>query len=581
MLRQLYVRDFGLIEELELELQPGFTALTGETGAGKSLIVGALAAIVGERLGADAIRAGAEKARVEAVFDASDAPHALAALDSAGIEPEDETIIITRELGPMRSRYWINRRPATLSLVREVTRWLVDIHGQHEHQALLDESVHLQFLDEFAGPDALKLREAFEALYDRITDLRGQIADLREAERTRAQREDLLRFQINEIEQAQLSPGEEEELQAERSRLVHIERIREALSAAYQALEGTAESPGALELLGTAQSELEDAARYDEKLAQIAQLVEQAAIAAGEAAGEIESHTELLQFEPGRLEQVEARLAEIQRLKRKYGDSIEEVLAYLDQARAELEQLESAEERIAELERELDQAAAEAAKVAAELSQRRRRAAEKLEDQVTKQLGELGMKRAQFKVELSQQEVPDGLEIAGRRLAFSRRGIDTARFLLSANPGEPLRPLRDVASGGELSRLMLVFKTICARGAEIPTLVFDEIDAGIGGQTGHAVGRKLAELGRRAQVLCVTHLPQIACRADNHIFVDKVVRRGRTVVVIKPLEDKQERVAELARMLGATADEKAAAEHARKMLEQAARERRGQKVKSR
>ncbi len=578
MLRELSIENFAVVDSLTLEFAPGFTVLTGETGAGKSIIIESLAAITGERLPGSVIKSGAEAARVEAVFEAADAPKALAVLEEAGIEADGDLIIITRTIAPGRSRYWVNGRSATQALVQELTRYLVDIHGQHEHQALLHEAVHLRYLDEFGGKKIRELREKFRELWERLGAVRRELEQLRMAERERAQREDLLRFQVSEIRAANLRPGEEEELLQEREVLQNFERITEAVAAAVRALGG--EQEGAVDLLEMAVAELSDAGEHDPRLAEIARQLEEAAIIAGEARRSLGDIAASLEFEPGRADEVESRLAEIKRLKRKYGDTVEEILAFAERAEAELAALETSEERIVELEGQIEELERQAGEVAEELSAARRQAAERLEARIVKELAELGMKQAVFEVEIGRAEADDGLPGAdGKRWAATADGIDRVRFMLSANPGEAPKPLREVASGGELSRLMLAFKTVCSRGTEIPTLVFDEIDVGIGGLTGHAVGRKLAELGRRAQVLCVTHLAQIACRADHHYVVEKVPGRKKTTVVVRRLDKREERVEELARMLGARRDQAAARQHAEQMLDQAAEEA-GRKVRA-
>ncbi|MBC7286822.1 MAG: DNA repair protein RecN, partial [Armatimonadetes bacterium] len=498
--------------------------------------------------------------------------------EEAGIPVDDGAIIITRLIAPGRSRYWVNRRPATQALVQDLNRHLLDIHGQHEHQALLHEPLHLRYLDEFAGEAVAELLARYRQVYEHLLEVRRELDELRLAERERAQREDLLRFQVKEIRSANLQPGEEESLGQERRLLQNLGRITEAVAGAMRKLGG--EELGAVDMLEAAAAELSAVAEHDQRLADIGRQIDEAAIIASEARRSLEDFIVALEFEPGRADEVESRLAEIRRLKRKYGDSIEEILRYAERAEEELARLETSEERIAQLEKEVSRLENEAGALAEELSKERHQAAEKLEGRIMRELAELGMKRAVLKVELQRAEDAEGLPAPdGSRWAATADGIDRVRFLLAANPGEAPKPLRDVASGGELSRVMLAFKTVCRRGAEIPTLVFDEIDVGIGGLTGHAVGRKLAELGQRAQVICVTHLAQIACRADHHIVVEKITRRDKTAVTLRVLADRQEQVDELARMLGACPGDPTATEHAQQMLEQAAEERRSLRTK--
>jgi DNA repair protein RecN (Recombination protein N) len=572
MLRELFVENFAVIDKLHLELGPGFTVLTGETGAGKSIIVGALGAACGERLTADVIRSGEETARVEAIFDASSTPKLSEILDQAGIDQEGDLLIITRSIALDRSRYWVNRRPVTLALVQELTRHLVDIHGQHEHQALLHERVNLQFLDEFGGQDIRAVREEFGHLWSQLQEALQRLASLRQAERDRAHREDLLRFQVTEIRNAGLRPGEEQALRDERSRLQNAERIIEALRAARHALGGN-HSPGAADLLAQAARDLLSVAQFDTPLGDIARQIEQASMSVAEALRSLDDHADLLDFDPRRLEEVESRLAEIQRLKRKYGDTVEDILAHLERAEAELADLQSGEELIEQLQRQIEQLRLRAGDAAERLSALRHSHAQRLEQVVQRELASLGMKHALFKVEMSREEHQDGLPAPdGRSYLATATGLDRVRFLFDAAGGDDLRSLSQVASGGELSRLMLIFKTVCARGADIPTLIFDEIDANVGGLTAHALGKKLQQLARKTQVLCVTHLPQIASRADHHIFVDRRVLGKRASVSVKVLHG-DERIEELARMLGARKDHQAAREHAEQLLAEAARDR--------
>lgn len=576
MLRELAVENFALIGTLRLAFGPHLTVLTGETGAGKSIIIDALSAALGERVGADSIRGGESTARVEAVFDASDAPRALEALERLGLrDGEDPTLILSREITSGRSSYRVNRRATTQAVVQELGRYLVDIHGQHEHQALIHESNHLSFLDALGGPQHLSLRQAYEAEFAQFQAVRQALHSLRQGERERAQRLDMLRFQVAEIEAAALQPEEEEQLAAERTRLVHAERLRQGAGSVRELLDGeTLEGVSAVAALETAARQLRNLAPADPQLGRLAEEVEGAAVIVAEAVHSLGRYLQELEAEPERLEQVEQRLEDIARLKRKYGDSVAEIIAYGQRAAAELAQITDAEETEAQLTRELEQRRARAGELAEQLSASREQLARRLEELVVGELAGLGMEAAALVVELTRTEDPDGLcGKDGRRYAADSRGCDTCRLLFSANAGEPVRPLSKVASGGELSRLMLVFKSLCSRGAEIPTIVFDEIDAGIGGRVAHAVGQRLAQVSDAAQVLCVTHLAQIARVANHHVVVTKQVADGRTTVQARTVEG-EERVAEVARMLGAQEDDDTARQHARELLESAATNRR-------
>ena len=572
MLRELMVQSFALIDELRLEFGPGFTVLTGETGAGKSIIIDALNAVLGERMGADAIRGGEATARVEAVFDAADAPRALAALDAAGLrDGADTTLILSREIAGGRSQYRVNRRASTLGALQEIGRHLVDIHGQHEHQALIHEENHLAFLDVFGGPEHLALRARYEAQFRAFDEARAALRAARMDERERAQRADMLRFQVDEIDRAELRADEEETLRAERLRLQHAERVREGIAAACGLLDGEPEGAlAARAAVETAGREVAGLAKIDPELAAVAAEVDQAGVIIREAARTLTDYLERLQADPERLEAIERRMADIAALKRKYGDTLAEVLDFRERAAAELERFDNIETRREELLAELERRAKDAGDLAAELSVARRQLAERLRTVIEAELGGLGMPAAGFEAALEHREDVEGLPVPdGRRLRADARGVDICSFRFNANAGEALRPLNKVASGGELSRLMLAFKSVCSRGGEIPTIAFDEIDAGIGGRVAHAVGERLAAVAGRGQVLCVTHLPQIARLADAHIAVSKQTRGGRTVIRAAHLEDAA-RVDEIARMLGGAEDDATARQHARELLTDAA-----------
>lgn len=572
MLRELTIENFALIDALRLEFGPGFTVLTGETGAGKSIIIDALNAVLGERIGADAIRGGEANAAVEAVFDAADAPLALRNLEEAGLrEGTDDTLILSRSISSGRSAYRVNRRASTLGAVHDLSRHLVDIHGQHDHQRLIHEESHLSFLDGYGGPRHRELRAQYEQEFSAFQGAQRALEDLQMGERERAQRVDMLRFQAQEIQAADLQPQEEEALGVERLRLQHAERIREGVLRARDLLDG--EAPGELTALAAVQRaahELRPLVKLDAGLEGTARELDSAGVVLTESVRALSAAAESLEADPERLEQVERRLAEIARLKRKYGDSVEEIIAFGRRVAAELAELENREAREEELRAELEVRRTAAGALAEALSAARDTLARQLQEVVERELGGLGMQAATFQVSLEREDDPEGLPDArGRRHRATRRGVDQGRFLLSANAGELPKPLSKVASGGELSRLMLVLKSTCSRGAEIPTIIFDEVDVGIGGRVAHAVAERLVSVSRGGQVLCVTHLPQIARLADRHIQVAKELSGGRTVVRTREL-DQAGRVAELARMLGAAEGDETGRRHAEELLKEAA-----------
>lgn len=551
MLLALHIQDFALAGRVEIEFGPGLNVLTGETGAGKSIIIDAVSALIGGRVGADHVRQGRERAILEGAFLAT-APavqERLAALDvQAG--DGDDTVILVREISAAgRSKCRINGRLANVSALAEIGKVLVDIHGQHDHQSLFHPSSHLDLLDALGGEAILGLREQVSRLVEERDGLLQEIERLREGERERARLEDLLTYQIQEIAAAQLSPGEDAELEAERARLAHVERIVDGVRQSYgEVYEGGPGARSAVDLAGSALERLQGLVEYDPQLAPLVEALEQAVVSMQEVAHDLRRYLGQLAADPERLSQVESRLEEINRLKRKYGATVEEILAFAQDAQAELDALTSSEERLLELERRLASVEKELSQAAQSLSKARRKAAAGIEASVSERLRALAMPHARFEVAFSVQEDPQGVEIDGRRLFVGRRGVDRVEFLFSANPGEEPRPLAKIASGGEMSRVALAIKATLAAVDPAATLIFDEVDAGIGGETAERVADALVELARTHQVLVVTHLAQIAARADRHLAVSKDAEGDRTTVSVRQLEG-EERVWEIARML--------------------------------
>lgn len=574
MLTELTVRNFALIDELVLQLKPGYTVLSGETGAGKSIIVDALNAALGERVSAEVVRGGSDASLTEAVFDAADSPRALAVLQDSGLaDGDDGMIILSREIAAGGSRYRINRRMGTLGLLSEISRHLADIHGQHQHQSLLHEGSHLLYLDQFGGREHLQLVQQYREPYQQFAQARAELRGLQMDEQERARRLDLLAYQIDEIEAADLQAGEEQELQTRRLQLQAGEKLQEALSEAVILASGGDETAlGAKDALHEAANRLETVAAVDPQLAQAAEQLRQLAYQADEVARTLDDYLQNVDLDPSALEHVEARLDVIDGLKRKYGSDVAEVLEFLDRARAEAERLADSSTRLEELTRRLQELAVQAGTLAEQVSRSRRKLARRLVQLVAEELAQLGMAGARLDVQFDTAADPDGVVMPdGAAWQAGPDGVDRVLFLLSANPGEPVKPLAKVASGGELSRVMLALKSLCAQGAGVPTIVFDEIDVGIGGVTAQRVGEKLMQLGAEAQVLCVTHLPQVANYADNHLVVEKQVLDGRTRLTVRELDEDQ-RVEEVARMYG-DKQGRTALEHARQALAEAARQR--------
>lgn len=563
MLIELSIRNFALVDDLTVALQPGMTVVTGETGAGKSILIDALGAALGERTGADVIRSGADAASVDAVFEITNCPRVAAALKEAGLaDGDDGIVVLSRQVSGGRSACRVNGRPVTVAILQSISKHLVDVHGQHEHQALIHEENHLEFLDNFGGAEHLTLRRAYEQAYHEHREAAGKLRSLREKAREREQRLEMLRYQVEEIRAADVRAEEEDELHAERQRLNSVEKLRTLAEEATALLSGGEETPGATGAVQQAAGNVAKLAEIDGTLSATAEELTSAAAVVSEAEHSLHHYLGDLESDPQRLEEIEGRLEALSRLKRKYGDTLVDVVSYLQSAEEELaaiENFEAEEERlqgVAQRTREV------AEKQAGALTKARRALGKKLSLAMTEHVGPLGMPAARFEVELS----PIGGQAMGDAPAdLGPRGGNECRFLFCANPGEDMRPLVKVASGGELSRIMLAFKSICSRGSEIPSIIFDEIDTGIGGQTAHKVGEKLRELAEHAQVLCVTHLPQIAGLASNHLHVEKIVVEGRTRVEVRALAET-ERAEELARMLGADDDDTTARKHAERVL---------------
>ena len=550
MLLELTVRNFAVIEETRLTLGPGFSVITGETGAGKSLLVDALEMVLGGRADRDLIRAGATSASVEAVFQLPSGHAAWQeAQESQGLPvEEDGVLVLAREVHREgRSLSRINGRTAPLSAVKAVSQHLVDIHGQGEHLSLLNSAFQLRLLDLHGG-----LESARAAVAEGVTRLRRweqELAALTADTRQEDQRRDLLEFQVSEIDAARLQPGEDEVLLQEQGLLANARALQEACAVAREALySGT---PSATELIASARQALSRTADPTGALAQHLAMLESAAAQVEEAAREIRTYGDAIEDDPARLEQVEERLDLLRKLQQKYGDTIDAVLAYADEARRELEGREQGQQRREVLERELAEAYTKLGAQAWELSLRRQEAASSLEQAVSAELAHLDLGGVNFVVSLSRRATEqDGLPSPqGDQYGFTETGIDQMEFQVATNPGEGLKPLVRVASGGETSRLMLAIKTALRANDHVSTLVFDEIDSGVGGRGGEVVGRKLWTLGRHRQVLCVTHLPQIAACADHHFRVDKEVLLGRTYAQVLALEGEA-RVRELTDMLG-------------------------------
>ncbi len=571
MLVELTIRDFAIIDELHLRFGEGLNVLTGETGAGKSIIVDAVSLLLGGRGDAGLIRAGAGRASVEGVFrlDAEARAAVEPILEADGLEGDEPGILVlSREIRKEgRNICRINGRAVALKSLQSVGECLVDIHGQTEHLSLMRVREHADLLDRYGGLWPLRQEVA-----DRVAELRAvrrELSSLRRDERELARRTDLLQYQVSEIDAARLEPGEDQELGTERTRLANAEQLQALAQEAFTALyESGEDQASAVDLLQAAALALAGLLRLDPSTSALAETSEQVGYQLEDLAEQVREYRDQVEFNPRRLNQVEERLSLLHNLQRKYGDSIADVLAFAERARQELETIEHSEERIAELEAEEDRLLHEIGRLGSELSRQREEAGRRLAAGIEAELDELSMARARFGVDLAWRDDPEGTYVdeagrngaQGQRIAFDSSGLDRVEFLVAPNVGEPLKPLIRIASGGETSRLMLALKTVLAQADRTPTLIFDEIDAGIGGRVGGVVGHKLwgltrgdGDLVRCHQVLCVTHLPQLASYGDVHLHVTKGVVGGRTVTSVEALEGKALEE-EMAGMLGAVTE---------------------------
>jgi DNA repair protein RecN (Recombination protein N) len=566
MLRELSIRNLAVVEEAVVPFAAGLNVLTGETGAGKSIVVDALLLITGARAQPDWIRTGADAALVEAVFEIDPAGPVAALLDEAGHHPGDGQLVVKRELARSgRHRAFVNDGAATVGLLERLGELLVELHGQHEHQRLMEPARQLLLLDRFAEAD--DRRERVAALVRKWEEARAALARLQGEMREGARQEDLYRFQLTEIDDLRLRDGEEEELRAERSRLQHAERIvagiQETVGILYE------EPQSATARLSRAAMLLRDLSRYEPDAAAPIEAIEGAQAYLEDVVGRARALRDRAVFDPDRLEQIDARLDAIVKLKRKYGDSVAAILAHRQEVAAALDRITRHDAIAEEMERAVAEAAAAAGTEAAALSAARTRAAERLERLVQKEIRGLGMEHGRFRVALRREPAAAGELAAGPEgWRVGPRGAESVELLLSANPGEDLRPLAKVVSGGELSRVMLAAKTVLAAADDVPVLVFDEVDAGIGGRVADVVGQKLAATAVGRQVLCVTHLAPIAAYAGQHLLVEKRVARGATRTTVTRLPSAA-RVDELARMLGGERVTEASRRHARELLRDA------------
>lgn len=554
MLSLLHIENIAIIESADIQFDPGFNVLTGETGAGKSIVIDAISTVLGQRTSRELIRTGARSARVTAVFTQL-AP--IPWLPENGV-PQGEELLLQREVqADGRNVCRVNGRIMTVAQLRELGRQLLDIHGQHDGQQLLDPACHLGYLDSF-GRTAPALAD-FRAAYETVTGLRRQIAALEMDDAERSRRVDTLNFQIRELERAELRPGEEEELSERRALLRNAGKLIDAVQSAEYALSGNEDSQGACDLISDAEGALRGVAGAAPQFSELFEKLTALRCAADDAAEVLRDLYHDFDFSPEELDQLESRLDVLYRLKRKYGATVEDMLDYLDRCRQELDQIEFADDTIARLTQELAQAKAEAVRRGKLLTQARTQAAQALQQRVEEELRQLDMPKVRFQTEFLPSGGKDGMD---------ENGMEQVQFLMSANVGEALRPIQKVASGGELARIMLALKNVLAEDDGIGSLVFDEVDTGVSGRAAQKVAQKMADVARCKQVLCVTHLPQIAAMADTHFSVEKGERNGRTYTRVERL-DRPRRKEELARLMGGASITDTLRDSAEELLTQA------------
>lgn len=574
MLLELQIADFAIIDRLHLRLGEGFNVLTGETGAGKSIIIDALGTLRGEKADVSFVRAGSSRARVEGVFSLDDCPSVVPLLQEYGlIEEDDGQVILTREVSAEsgRSVARVNGRAVSTGVLREIGGRLLDIHGQHEGLSLFNTRTHLDMLDRFG--ELLPLRTQVAEQVARLRAVREELADLRRNEARRQERIEELRFLLEDVQAAKLKPGEEEELARERQVVQNAAKIVGLAGDAYAALyEGREGGRGAatpvVEAMAVIAGNLEELGRLDPSVAAIAAHASDLHYQLEDLAGSLRSYRLGLDLDPARIDEIEDRLTVLRDLQRKYHADIPAIIGRAASAEAEIEKLTNSSEHIAALEQQEAAALAALGATAGELSQRRRVVGDDLGRQIEGAMGDLAMPNVRFHVSITHEEEPDGAPIGGARLAFDKHGVDRVEFMISPNPGEPLKPLAKIASGGESARLLLALKSILSRVDEVATLIFDEIDVGVGGRAGQVVGQKLWAITENHQVICITHLPQVAAFGDAHYHIAKEFSEDRTRTSVRRLDEPQ-RVDELAAMLDGAPSEHSRA-NAREIIGRAA-----------
>lgn len=564
MIVHLSIRNLAVVEAVDVTFHAGFHVLTGETGAGKSIIIDALGLIAGGRGSADLIRFGCERAEMEASFDLPKSHSVWTTLMGLGIAANsDESLIIRREISIQgKSTARINGQLVNLSMLREIGTGLINLHGQHDHQALLRPECHIDLLDAYGSDTIGPVKAQYQDTYASFIKVDKEWKELRNNSQQALRMLDLYRFQLEEIAIAELKSGEDEFLAEEKVKLSHSEKMMDSVSQAYEHLYGNQ----GIEAIARAVSRLSDVVNYDAKgIAPLLEQLQSAYYQLEDAAFSLRSYRENIEYNPERLEEVEDRLDLISSLRRKYGDDVQGILQYYDKIRLEADKLENSDELLEKLESQREDLLNQLMSDALKLTDVRKKQAAELAVEIEQELKDLQMGRTVLQVKLTWNEDANGVEWEGKKLRLGKHGIDAAEFLISSNPGEPLRPLSKIASGGELSRMMLALKSIFASHDEVPVLIFDEVDTGVSGRAAQSIAEKLYRLSRTCQVFSITHLPQVACMADQQYLIEKIIEDERTMTRVEPL-DEEGRIKETARMLGGVEITEKTLHHAQEMI---------------
>jgi DNA repair protein RecN (Recombination protein N) len=560
LLQELSIKNFAIIDELSLSLDEGLSVLTGETGAGKSIIIDAIHLLVGGRGSAEFVRYGEKKAEIEGLFTLENDKHpCYVKLNDFGIEIEEGMVVLRRDISSSgKSVCRINGKLVTIAIMREIGSTLIDIHGQHEHQELMNENLHLTLLDQFGGQNVVKAIKSYQEIFNEYESVSKKLKRINENEQEMAHRLDLIQFQYNEIENAQLKIGEDEELLEEKRKLTNFERLFDSLQTAYSSIQG--ERKG-LDWTGLAMSHLETAADLDDKYQATLESVSNAFYLLEDAVHHVRNDLDQLEFEPDRLDMIESRLNEINGLKRKYGATIEDILAYYSKIEEEIETITNRDSHIYDLKTRLQSLEEDLYVEAQGLTEIRQKTGKKLTQSIHEQLKELYMDKTTFEVRFIEKA---NQEKTGNR--YKKDGADTVEFFISTNPGEPLKPLSKVASGGELSRIMLALKTIFSKHQGITSIIFDEVDTGVSGRVAQSIAEKIYQVAVHSQVMCISHLPQVAAMADCHLFISKTSQKGRTSTSVERLKEK-EKIKEISRMISGVEITDLTKEHAKELLQ--------------